>query len=572
MELKALKEDEKPLKPSKLQSCMAAIEKVGNKLPSPALLFVYISLGVLVLSAILGTFNVVATTELGKFPINNLLGQKTIEVLKVTASGTIVAETYSNGLSYIIGSTIKNFMGMSALGTILVIMLAIGVMEQSGYLSIGIQTMVKATPAKLVTPMVIFLGVMSNIASDAGYVVLIPLAALVYYTMGRNPIVGLAAGFAGVSGGFSANLLIGSFDALLIPFTQAAAETGDVLVGTNFAPMLKSTANMFFLMASTFVIIAIGTFVIEKIVEPGMEKYDRSEADIVEKTGKLSNVELDALKFANWSLVGVIIFIVLTVLPIDTNNVIPIVGDLSKTVPLTSITHEGTMAIKEVNTFLDSIFFTGDMIMMLMFLIFLVPGVVYGFKSGTFKTKDDVINAMVVSMKGMASIIVILFFVAQFLNFFNDSHLGILIASMGATVVSKIPTDNIMMSMILMIGFIWFTAIVNLFISGGTSKYGLLAPIFVPILMTAGFSPAGVQLMYRIGDSSTNIISPLMSYMGVIVIFGQKYKKNFGIGNLIGMMLPISIAFLIGWTIFGVIWAMMGLPIGPGEFFFINQY
>ncbi|MDU6249352.1 MAG: AbgT family transporter, partial [Paeniclostridium sordellii] len=171
-----------------------------------------------------------------------------------------------------------------------------------------------------------------------------------------------------------------------------------------------------------------------------------------------------------------------------------------------------------------------------------------------------------------ASIIVILFFVAQFLNFFNDSHLGIWIASLGADLVAKIPTDNTFMAMMLMIAFIWFTAIVNLFIAGGTSKYGLLAPIFIPILMSAGFSPAGVQLMYRIGDSSTNIISPLMSYMGVIVIFGQKYKKNFGIGNLMGMMLPISIGFLIAWTVFAVAWALAGAPIGPGEFFFINQY
>ncbi len=559
-------------KQSRLQSCMGVIERVGNKLPSPALLFVYISVAVLILSAILGTFNVVAETELGKFPINNLLGQKPIEVLKVTAAGTAVSETYSNGLSYIIGSVIQNFMGMTALGAILIIMLSIGVMEQSGYLSIGIQSIVKATPAKLVTPVVIFLGVMSNVASDAGYVVLIPLAALVYYTIGRNPMVGLAAGFAGVSGGFSANLLIGSFDALLIPFTQAAAETGDALVGTSFAPMLKSTSNMFFLMASTFIIVAIGTFIIDKIVEPGMEKYDKSEADVVEKSGDLTDQEKKAFKAANFSLLGVIAFIVLTVLPFDKNNVIPIVGDLSTSVSLTSISPEGTMALKGVNSFLDSIFFSGDMIMMLMFIVFLVPGLVYGFKSGTFKTKDDVIGAMVTSMKSMASIIVILFFVAQFLNFFNDSHLGILIASLGAKLVAQIPTDNTFMAMMLMIAFIWFTAIINLFIAGGTSKYGLLAPIFIPILMSAGFSPAGVQLMYRIGDSSTNIISPLMSYMGVIVIFGQKYKKNFGIGNLMGMMLPISIGFLLAWTVFAVAWALLGAPIGPGEFFFINQY
>lgn len=562
----------KQQKQSKMQSCMSFIERIGNKLPSPSLMFVYISVFVLILSAVLGTMGVVAQTELGSFPINNLLGQKPIEVLKVTAGGTAVAETYSNGLSYIIGSVIKNFMGMSALGAILIIMLAIGVMEQSGYLSIGIQSIVKSTPAKLVTPVVIFIGVMSNVASDAGYVVLIPLAALVYYTLGRNPMVGLAAGFAGVSGGFSANLLIGSFDALLIPFTQAAAETGDALMGTNFAPALQSTANMFFLMASTFVIVIVGSIIIDKIVEPSMGKYDRSEADVVEKTGDLTPQEKKAFKAANISLLGVIVFIVLTVLPFDKQNIIPIVGDLSTTVPMTGISSEGTMSLSAPSGFLNSLFFSGDMIMMLMFFVFLVPGIVYGFKSGTFKTKDDVIDAMITSMKSMASIIVVLFFVAQFLNFFNDSHLGILIASLGADLVSKIPTDNTFMGMMLMIAFIWFTAFVNLFIAGGTSKYGLLAPIFIPILMSAGFSPAGVQLMYRIGDSSTNIISPLMSYMGVIVVFGQKYKKDFGIGNLMGMMLPLSIGFLITWTLFAVVWCLAGAPIGPGEFFLMNQY
>ena len=559
-------------KQSKMQSCMSFIERIGNKLPSPSLMFVYISVFVLILSAVLGTMGVVAQTELGSFPINNLLGQKPIEVLKVTAGGTAVAETYSNGLSYIIGSVIKNFMGMSALGAILIIMLAIGVMEQSGYLSIGIQSIVKSTPAKLVTPVVIFIGVMSNIASDAGYVVLIPLAALVYYTLGRNPMVGLAAGFAGVSGGFSANLLIGSFDALLIPFTQAAAETGDALMGTNFAPALQTTANMFFLMASTFLIVIVGSIIIDKIVEPSMGKYDRSEADVVEKTGDLTTQEKNAFKAANISLLGVIVFIVLTVLPFDKQNIIPIVGDLSTTVPMTGISSDGTMSLSAPSGFLNSLFFSGDMIMMLMFFVFLVPGIVYGFKSGTFKTKDDVIEAMITSMKSMASIIVVLFFVAQFLNFFNDSHLGILIASLGADLVSKIPTDNTFTGMMLMIAFIWFTAFVNLFIAGGTSKYGLLAPIFIPILMSAGFSPAGVQLMYRIGDSSTNIISPLMSYMGVIVVFGQKYKKDFGIGNLMGMMLPLSIGFLITWTLFAVVWCLAGAPIGPGEFFLMNQY
>lgn len=558
---------------SKLQSFMDNIEKFGNKLPHPVLMFIYIAAGVLVLSAILGTFGVSAKIDLGGsepviFPINNLLGQKPFEVLKVGAGGAVVSETYSNGLSYILGTAISNFMDMKAIGSILIIMLAIGLMEQSGYLSIAMKSIVKATPMKLVTPVVIFLGVMSNMASDAGYVVLIPLAALMYYTLGRHPLAGLAAGFAGVSGGFSANLFVSSTDALLLPFTQAAAETGDALTQTSLAGTLSVTSNLFFMMASTAIIMVIGTIVIDKFVEPRLGKYNKKDAS-VEPDHDETEQEIKAYKFTNKIMLVVIGLIVLTALPIDKNNIIPIVGDLSTTVPLTSIGEDGRLAVASVDAFLDSIFFKGDMIMMIMFVVFAVSGLVYGFKSGKFKKAVDIVPAMVKAMADMAPILVIMFFVSQFLQYFNDSHLGVWIASYGAKIVSMIPTENMFMSIVLMVAFIFLTAFVNLFMGGASAKWGLLAPVFVPILMVAGFSPAGVQLMYRIGDSATNVISPLMSYLGVVVIFGQKYKKDFGVGNLMSMMMPISMAFLIGWTIFAIIWALTGLPIGPGTAFFI---
>ena len=560
-------------KKSKIQGFMDGIERVGNKLPHPVLMFIYIAIGVLVLSAVLGTMGVKATIDLGGaeaavFPINNLLGQDPFEVLKVGAGGAVVSETYSNGLSYILSTAISNFMDMKAIGSILIIMLAIGLMEQSGYLAIAMKSVVKATPMKLVTPVVIFLGVMSNMASDAGYVVLIPLAALMYYTLGRHPFAGLAAGFAGVSGGFSANLFVSSTDALLLPFTQAAAETGDVLAKTSLASGLSVTSNWFFMMASTAVIMILGTLVIDKFVEPRLGKYDKSEATL-EAEHHETEKEIKAFKFTNKIMLIVVGLIVITALPIDKNNVIPIVGDLSTTVPLTSIGEEGRLAISTVDGFLNSIFFKGDMIMMIMFVVFAVSGLVYGFKSGKFNKAVDIVPAMVKAMADMAPILVILFFVAQFLQYFNDSHLGVYIASLGANLVSMINPDSMFMSMVLMVAFIFLTAFINLFMGGATSKWGLLAPVFVPILMVAGFSPAGVQLMYRIGDSATNVISPLMSYLGVIVIFGQKYKKDFGVGSLMTMMMPISIAFLIGWTVFAVIWALAGFPIGPGATFFI---
>lgn len=550
------------------QGFMDKIEKLGNKLPHPVLMFIYIAAFVLVLSAILGSLGVVAKTPLGDFPINNLLGQKPIEVLKVGATGTEVAERYSNGLSYVIGTAIANFMNMYAIGTILIIMLAIGLMEQSGYLTMAMKSIVQATPMKLVTPVVIFLGVMSNMASDAGYVVLIPLAALMYYTLGRNPIAGLAAGFAGVSGGFSANLFVSSTDALLLPFTQAAAETGDAMAGTQLAGTLSVTSNWFFMMASTFLIILIGTIVVDKYIEPRLGKYNKAEAE-VEPEHEITQAEKSAYKFTNKIMLLLFALIILTALPIDKNNTIPLVGDLSTTVELWGKDAEGNAALVAADGFLNSIFFKGDMVIMIMFIIFAVSGLVYGFKSGKFKKAADIVPAMVRAMADMAPIIVILFFVAQFINYFNDSHLGVYVASLGANLVSKIPEGSMFMNIVLMVAFIFLTAFVNLFMGGASSKWGLLAPIFVPMLMVAGFTPAGVQLIYRIGDSSTNVISPLMSYLGVIVVFGQKYKKEFGVGNLISTMMPIAIAFLIGWTIFAIIWALAGAPIGPGTAIFM---
>jgi len=555
-------------KKSKIQGFMDKIEMLGNKLPDPVLMFIYISVFVLLASAVLGSLGVVAHTTLGDFPINNLLGQEPIEVLKVGASGATVSERYSNGLSYIIGTAINNFMDMKAIGSILIIMLAIGLMEHSGYLSIAMKSVVKATPVKLVTPVVIFLGVMSNLASDAGYVVLIPLAALMYYTLGRHPIAGLAAGFAGVSGGFSANLFVSSTDALLLPFTQAAAETGDALAGTNLASSLSVTSNWFFMMASTAVIMILGTLVIDKFVEPRLGKYDKKEARIDADHNETER-EIKAFKFTNKIMLVVLGLIVLSALPLDKGNKIFLLGDLSTNVPLWGTNAEGVPALVEVDGFLNSIFFQGDIVMMIMFVIFAASGLVYGFKSGKFAKPADVVPAMVKAMADMAPIIVILYFVAQFLNYFNDSHIGILIASLGAKVVEMIPQGNMFMTIVLMVAFIFLTAFVNLFMGGASSKWGLLAPIFVPILMVAGFTPAGVQLIYRIGDSATNVISPLMNYLGVIVVFGQKYKKEFGVGNLISTMMPVSMAFLFGWTIFAIIWALSGFPIGPGTTFFM---
>ena len=480
------------------------IEKGGNALPHPATLFGILALLMIVISGI--------GSALGWSVEFEGINRKTMQMenMVIQTKSLMSAE----GINYIFTSMVKNFTGFAPLGTVLVAIIGIGVCERSGLMAILLKKTALSTPKKMVTVMVVFLGIMSNVASDAGYVVLPPLAALIFLSFGRHPLAGLAAAFAGVSGGFSANLLIGTIDPLLGGISTEAARLLDHTY--EVAP----TANYFFMFVSTFIIAIIGWYVTEKIVEPRLGKY---EGDDTLKFDEVTPEEKKALRSAGiWTIVLIIAL-----------------------VPLYFILGPN---------------FLGHGLVPIIVLFFAVPGLAYGRSIGVIKSDKDVMKMISDSMATMSGYLVLVFFAAQFIAYFNYSNLGTILAVKGAEGLEATGMTGIP----LIIGFVIVTGILNLFMGSASAKWAILAPVFIPMLMRVGYTPEFTQLAYRIGDSTTNIISPLMSYFAMIIVFMQKYDKKGSMGTLISIMLPFSMAFLVGWSLLLIVWMMLGLPIGPG--------
>ncbi|GAB6086101.1 AbgT family transporter [Alkaliphilus crotonatoxidans] len=494
------------------------IEVVGNKLPHPVTLFVIFSLLVIAISAIAARAGLTVNFE----RINTATGET--EMATVTAVSLLTVA----GIRDIFSKAVSNFTSFAPLGTVLVAMLGVGVAEGTGLVQAALRKLVLSTPKQLITAVVVFAGIMSNVASDAGYVVLVPLGALIFLSFKRHPLAGLAAAFAGVSGGFSANLIISTLDPLLGGISQQAAQM--------FSPgyTVEATANLYFMIVSTFVITLIGTFVTEKIVEPRLGSYQGdSEVDIEQ----ISTAESKGLKWAGLSLLAFVIIILAMLIPSN-----------------------GILRSEAGEILKDSAFMNG--IVPIIAAAFLIPGVAYGIAAGTVKNDKDIAGFMGKAMSSMGGYLVLAFVASQFVSYFNWSNLGTILAVKGAEVLEATNMTGIPM----LIGFILVSGFINLFIGSASAKWAIMAPVFVPMLMAVGYSPEFTQLAYRIGDSTTNIITPLMNYFAVIVAFAQKYDKKTGIGTLISVMLPYSLLFLLGWTILFVVWFMLGLPIGPGSF------
>ena len=494
------------------------IEAVGNKLPHPVALFAGLALIIVVLSAILSATGLSATGELIS---GGELKEQTI---------TVVSLLTKEGLAYMLTNCVSNFTTYAPLGMVLVAMLGVGVAEQSGLINTLLKRTVTVTPAKLITPVVVFLGVMSNIASDAGYVILIPLGAMIFRAYGRHPMAGLAAAFAGVSGGFSANLLIGTLDPLLAGISQAAASIIDP------AYEVSVMGNYWFMFASTFLITILGTIITDKIVEPRLGKYTgevHGEEDLSLTT--ITDLERKGLRNAGIAALVYIIVIALACIPADSfmRNA------------------NGQIFGSPASPFVNGI-------VTLITFLFMIPGAVYGKTVGTFTKDNGVCNAMSKAMATMGSFLALAFVSSQFINYFNYTKLGTIIALAGASFFKSAEIGLIPLVII----FVLFSAFLNLFMGSASAKWNILAPVFVPMFMLLGYSPELCQLAYRIGDSSTNLITPLMTYFAVIIVFAQKYDKKAGIGTLTATMLPYSLAFLVCWTIFFVLWLTIGLPIG----------
>lgn len=488
------------------------IEAVGNKLPDPAMLFLMAMLLVWVFSALLAP---VSFTE-----IDPRSGQPIVVNNMLTGSA----------LANFLANMVITFTSFAPLGVVLVAMLGVGVAENSGYINAGLKLLLNKTPRSLLTPMVIFVGIMSHSAVDAGYVLVIPLGGIIFHALGRHPLAGISAAFAGVSGGFSANPFPSAIDPLLQGFTQPAAQILDP------EKLVNPLSNYFFTASSSLLIVALGWYLTDKVIEPRLKRTTPVDADAeaAPDMGTLSAKEKSGYIWASLVVVVGLGLLAFSLLP-------------------------ETSPFRDANGQLNS--FTAPImrsIVPLIFLLFLLPGVVFGLMTGKFKSSKDMVGAMSKAMEGMAYYIVMAFFCALFIYAFNNSNIGALMAIKGAETLKALALP----AWVTIIGIIFLSAFVNLFVGSASAKWALLAPIFVPMLMQVGISPELTQAAYRVGDSSTNIITPLMPYFPLVVVFCQRYVKETGIGTLVSLMLPYSLAFLISWTLFLVMYWLGGFPLG----------
>ena len=492
------------------------IERAGNKLPHPVALFAMLALLIVAISAICAAMGVSATGE--------LISGGELKETTVTAVSLLTKD----GLAYMFTKAVSNFTSYAPLGMVLVAMLGVGVAEQSGMINSLLKQTVKVTPKALITPVVVFLGVMSNIASDSGYVILIPLGAMVFRAYGRHPMAGLAAAFCGVSGGFSANLLVGTLDPLLAGISQTAVS----IIDANY--QVQVMGNYFFMAASTFLITIVGTLITDFLVEPRLEKFGGEVlADEDTSLTTITPEEKKGLRAAGIALLVYVVLIVAALIPQD------------------SFFRNADGDILGKTPFIDSI-------VVLIALMFFIPAVAYGKKAGTLKNHREVCNSMAKAMSSMGSFLALAFVSAQFIQYFSYTQLGTIIALNGANFFRSINIGLIP----LMVIFVLFSAFMNLFMGSASAKWNILAPVFVPMFMLLGYSPELCQLAYRVGDSCTNVITPLMTYFAVIVVFAQRYDKKAGIGTITATMLPYSIAFLIFWTILLIIWLAVSQATG----------
>ena len=493
------------------QRVLATVERVGNKLPDPAVLFVALLFIVWILSWLLSYVDY------------GVIDPRTGEPLAVVnqLSGTSLAAFFS--------AMVKNFAHFHPIGVVLVAMLGIGVAEHTGFINTGLRAMMSVTAHWLLTPMIILVGIVSHTAADAGYVLVIPLGGVIFYAAGRHPLAGIAAAFAGVSGGFSANFIPSAID----PMLQGISQSGAQIIDPDIT--LNPLNNFFFTASSSLVIVALGWFVTDKLVEPRLQDTPLDD-DLEDLPGMepLTDNERSALRAALWSMLAGVTVLVATAWSPES----------AWRGPTGSLTELGAPLMASI--------------VPLIFVLFLLPGTVYGVKAGTVTSSRDIIEGMTKAMHSMAYYLVIMFFIAQFIYAFSQSNLGVLLALEGAAVLKALGLP----AALTITGIVMLTGLLNLFVGSASAKWALLAPIFVPMLMELGISPDLTQAAYRVGDSTTNIITPLMPYFPLVVVYCQRYIKDTGIGTVTAMMLPYSVTFITLWTVFLLVYWALGIPLG----------
>ena len=495
------------------QRILDVIERVGNKLPDPFALFVILSFVVMVISWIFANRGATVTHPSSgeELPVKNLLS--------------------GEGLQFILENTLTNFTGFAPLGLVLSMMLGIGLAEKVGLLDYAIRKTILKSPPFLLTYTVVFVGIMGNIASDAAVIIIPPLGALVFYKVGRHPLAGLAAGFAGAGAGFTANLLIAGTDVLLAGLTTEAAKLVDPSL------IVSPLDNWYFNIASVFMLTIIGGLVTTRFIEPRLGKYEGGEIDD----------EIEAQEDHPRAKLGVILVLALTIVYWGGLFAWML---LDKNSPLTG----------ENGSIMSSPFLSG--IVPIILLYFILIGLTYGITVGTIRSSKDVTAKMTEAIQEMAGYIVLVFAIAQFTAYFNWSNLGTWIAVNGAEFLKDINFTGIP----LIIGYVIFTALLNFLITSGSAKWAIEAPIFVPMFMQLGYDPAFTQAAYRIADSSINIVTPLFPSMIIILAFMKRYDKNTSIGSYMALMLPYSLTFLLAWIVLLLVFFFFNIPFGPGVY------
>lgn len=503
-------------KHSKLDKLLDGVEKLGNRVPHPAIIFLLLIVVVMIISQIVQMTGQSATYDVFNAELDQM--EPTTVYVKSLLSG--------EGIRFILTSTVSNLMGFQALGVTLVAMVGVGFAEEIGLIGAMIRKLVKVVPKSSLTAVLVLLGVLSSIASDAGYLVLIPLGAAVFYKVGRHPLAGLSAAFAGVSGGFGVNLVITPIDGMLTEILNDAIH----IINPNYSVDLM--ANFYFSIASTILVVIVCTIINEKLVEPRLGTFKEEEA--------IASDEIeDESKGLRWAFIGFLIVLAFILfLTIPSNGALrhPETGELIGSTP-----------------FMDSL-------ISLILLIFLIPAICFGKAIGKIKSSLDVVTPIIKVFSNLGGMIFLLFIISQFIAYFNFTNLGTVLAVNSASIIEEMNLS----SLALLLSFLALVLILDLVLVGAVPKFAILTPIFVPLLYQLGVAPEAVLAAYRVADSPVNIITPLMPYFALIVTFAAKYQKKTGVGTVISMMLPHSVGLIITWVILFILFYVFNLPLGPG--------
>ena len=493
------------------QRFLDVVEGVGNKLPDPAFLFLFALFITWGLSACL------APVEFAE------LDPRTHEPIRIVNQLSAASQ-----ISFL-ANMVKTFIEFPPLGLVLVSMLGVGVAEHTGFIPAMLKSLLRLTPQRFLTPMLLVVGILSHSIGDPGFVLVIPLGAVIYAAAGRHPLLGITTAFAGVGGGFSANFLPSGLDPLLQGFTQKAAQIIDPTITVN--PL----CNWGFMSASCLVIVGVGWFVSDCIIEPRLQRLPvDGEVAVAAGINRLEPRELRGLWAGLAVLMTLLIGLAWTVWPANSAWRVEGGSLVGRDAPLMKA------------------------IVPLIFLLFLIPGVVHGYVAGTVKSHRDIVHGMTKSMTTISYYLVMAFFAAQFTAAFTQSNVGVLLAVKGANTLAAMNLPP----QVTILGVILLTAMADLLIGSASAKWALLSPIFVPMLMSLGISAELTQAAYRIGDSTSNIITPLMPYFPLVVVYSQRYVKNTGIGTLTSLMLPYSLSFLATWSALLMMYWALGIPLG----------